>query len=274
MCYLSIFDDYVKNIQYGMIKVVTGFRRCGKSYSIFIIFKNYLLEKGIDEKHIISIELDQRKDKKYRNPDTILEYIETRIVDESQYYLLLDEVQLLEEFEEVLNSILHIKNIDIYVIGSNSEFISKDVITEFRGRGDEIHIYPLTFKEFMQVYGGDVYHGWAEYVIYGGLPLTVTMKTEEQKINYLTRLFEETYLVDIIERHHIEKSQELEDLVNILASAKCTGTDNIAVEKVSMREIMTERYDQARSYIDCLQVTIPGLTAKKTASIRTNLKLV
>ncbi len=212
-------NDLINRMHNGMIKVVTGIRRCGKSYLIFTIFKNYLLERGVDEQHIVTIELDQRKDKKYRDPDTILDYIESRIVDEEQYYILLDEVQLLEEFEEVLNSLLHIKNIDVYVTGSNSKFLSKDVITEFRGRGDEIHIYPLTFKEFMQVYEGDIYHGWAEYVIYGGLPLTVTMKTEEQKINYLTRLFEETYLKDIIERHHIEKSQELEDLVNVLASA-------------------------------------------------------
>ncbi len=123
------------------------------------------------------------------------------------------------EFEEVLNSLLHFTNVDIYVTGSNSKFLSKDVITEFRGRGDEVHVYPLTFKEFMQVYNGDMYHGWAEYTIYGGLPLTVTMRTEEQKIRYLTNLFNETYLKDIIERHHIEKTQELEDLVNVLASA-------------------------------------------------------
>ena len=166
-------DKYLNNLinrmHNGMIKVVTGIRRCGKSYLIFTIFRNYLLEQGVDENHIISIELDQRKDKKYRSPDTILDFIETRIVDEEQYYVLLDEVQLLEEFEEVLNSLLHIKNVDVYVTGSNSKFFSKDVITEFRGRGDEIHIYPLIFKEFMQVYEGDVYHGWAEYVIYGGL---------------------------------------------------------------------------------------------------------
>lgn len=212
-------NDLINRMHNGLIKVVTGIRRCGKSYLIFTIFKNYLLEQGIDEKHIVSIELDQRKNRKYRNPDTILDYIESCIIDEEQYYILLDEVQLLEDFEEVLNSLLHIRNADVYVTGSNSRFLSKDVITEFRGRGDEIHIYPLTFQEFMQVYQGDMYHGWAEYVIYGGLPLTVTMKTEEQKINYLTRLFEETYLKDIIERYHIEKSQELEDLVNILASA-------------------------------------------------------
>lgn len=178
-----------------------------------------MLEQGVPVSHIITIELDQRKNKKYRDPDTILDYIESLIEDDEQYYIMLDEVQMLQEFEEVLNSLLHIRNADIYVTGSNSKFLSKDVITEFRGRGDEIHIYPLTFKEFMEAYDGDMYRGWAEYVVYGGLPLTVTMKTEEQKINYLTNLFKETYLKDIIERHHIEKTQELEDLVNILASA-------------------------------------------------------
>lgn len=247
-------NDLINRMHNGMIKVVTGIRRCGKSYLIFIIFRNYLLEQGVDENHIISIELDQRKDKKYRNPDTILDYIESGIVDEEQYYVLLDEVQLLEEFEEVLNSLLHIKNVDVYVTGSNSKFLSKDVITEFRGRGDEIHVYPLTFKEFMQVYEGDVYHGWAEYVIYGGLPLTVTMKTEEQKINYLTKLFEETYLIDIIERHRIDKTQELEDLVNILASAIGSLT-NVPKIEATFRSVVQSNIsgNTIRQYIEYLE---------------------
>lgn len=247
-------NDLINRMHNGMIKVVTGIRRCGKSYLIFTIFRNYLLNQGIDESHIICIELDQRKDRKYRNPDAILDFIESSIVDDEQYYVLLDEVQLLEEFEEVLNSLLHIKNVDVYVTGSNSKFLSKDVITEFRGRGDEIHIYPLTFKEFMQVYEGDVYHGWAEYVIYGGLPLTVTMKTEEQKINYLTRLFEETYLKDIIERHHIDKTQELEDLVNILASAIGSLT-NVPKIEATFRSVMQSNIsgNTIRQYIEYLE---------------------
>jgi predicted AAA+ superfamily ATPase len=233
---------------------VTGIRRCGKSYLIFTIFKKYLLEQGIDEQHILEIELDKRQNKKYRDPDMILDYIESCIVDEKQYYILLDEVQLLEEFEEVLNSLLHIKNVDVYVTGSNSKFLSKDVITEFRGRGDEIHIYPLTFKEFMQVYEGDMYHGWAEYVMYGGLPLTVTMKTEEQKINYLTRLFEETYLKDIIERHHIEKPQELEDLVNVLASAIGSLTNVPKIEATFKSVIQSNiSANTIRQYIEYLE---------------------
>ena len=247
-------NDLINRMHNGMIKVVTGIRRSGKSYLLFTIFKNYLLEQGVDENHIVSIELDQRKDRKYRDPDTILDYIESQIKDEEQYYILLDEVQLLDEFEEVLNSLLHIKNADVYVTGSNSKFLSKDVITEFRGRGDEIHVYPLTFKEFMQVFEGDMYHGWAEYVVYGGLPLTVTMKTEEQKINYLTRLFEETYLKDIIERHHIEKSQELEDLVNILASAIGSLTNVPKIEATFKSVIQSNiSANTIRQYIEYLE---------------------
>lgn len=211
--------DLINRMNNGMIKVVTGIRRSGKSYLLFKLFYEYLLSQGVLESHIIKIELDQRKNRIYRDPDVILDYIETLIEDDKQYYILLDEVQMLNDLEEVLNSLLHISNVDIYVTGSNSKFLSKDVITEFRGRGDEIHVFPLTFKEFMQVYDGDMYRGFADYIVYGGLPLISTMKTETQKVNYLTNLFNETYLKDIIERNHIEKTQELEDLINVLASA-------------------------------------------------------
>ncbi len=161
---------------------------------------------------------------------------------------------MLNEFEEVLNSLLHIKNADIYVTGSNSKFLSKDVITEFRGRGDEVHIYPLTFKEFMQVYEGDMYHGWAEYIVYGGLPLTVTMRTEEQKIHYLTKLFDETYLIDIIERHHIERAGELEDLVNVLASAIGSLT-NVPKIEVTFKSVIQSSIsaNTIRQYIEYLE---------------------
>lgn len=247
-------NDLINRMHNGMIKVVTGIRRCGKSYLLFNIFKNYLLEHGVASSHIITIELDQRKNKKYRDPDTILDYIESLIEDDGQYYVMLDEVQMLQEFEEVLNSLLHIRNADIYVTGSNSKFVSKDVITEFRGRGDEIHIYPLTFKEFMEAYNGDMYHGWAEYVVYGGLPLTVTMKTEEQKISYLTNLFKETYLKDIIERHHIEKTQELEDLINILASAIGSLTNPPKIEATFKSSIQsTISLNTIRQYIEHLE---------------------
>lgn len=247
-------NDLINHMHNGMVKVVTGIRRCGKSYLLFNIFKKYLLNQGIPASHIIMIELDQRRNKIYRDPDVILNYIESLITDEGQYYILLDEVQMLREFEEVLNSLLHIENIDIYVTGSNSKFLSKDVITEFRGRGDEIHIYPLTFKEFMEAYDGDVYRGWAEYVVYGGLPLTVTMKTEEQKIKYLTNLFEETYLKDIIERYHIDKTQELEDLINILASAVGSLTNPSKIEATFKSAIQSSiSLNTIRQYIEYLE---------------------
>ncbi|MEZ3485288.1 MAG: ATP-binding protein [Lachnospiraceae bacterium] len=247
-------NDLINRMHNGMIKVITGIRRCGKSYLLFRIFKNYLSEQGVPESHIIEIELDQRKNRKYRNPDVILDYIESLIEDKEPYYIMLDEVQMLDEFEEVLNSLLHIQNADIYVTGSNSRFLSKDVITEFRGRGDEVHIHPLTFREFMEVFSGDMYHGWAEYVIYGGLPLTVTMKTEEQKIHYLTNLFQETYLKDIIERHHIEKTQELEDLINILASAVGSLTNPPKIEATFKSTIRSDiSLNTIRQYIEYLE---------------------
>lgn len=247
-------NDLINRMHNGMIKVVTGIRRCGKSYLLFKIFTDYLLSQGVPESHIIVLELDQRKNKQYRNPDVILDYIESLIKDDQYYYIMLDEVQMLQEFEEVLNSLLHISNADIYVTGSNSKFLSKDVITEFRGRGDEIHIYPLTFKEFMSAYPGDMYRGWAEYVVYGGLPLTVTMKTEEQKVNYLTNLFKETYLKDIIERHHIEKAQELEYLVNILASAIGSLTNPPKIEATFRSSIQSSiSLNTLRQYIEYLE---------------------
>ena len=246
--------DLINRMHNGMVKVVTGIRRSGKSYLVFHIFKEYLLENGVTESHIISIELDQRKNKQYRDPDTILDYIESRIADRDQYYILLDEVQMLVDFEEVLNSLLHIDNADIYVTGSNSKFLSKDIITEFRGRGDEVRVYPLTFKEFMQVYEGDEYHGWADYTMYGGLPLTVTMKTEDQKIQYLTRLFEETYIKDIKERNHIEKIQELNDLINILASAIGSLSNPTKIEATFRSVIQSDiSVNTIRQYIEYLE---------------------
>lgn len=247
-------QDLIDRMHNHLIKVVTGIRRSGKSYLLFHIFRDYLLSTGIREDHIISIELDQRKNRRYRDPDAMLEYIDACIRDKSMYYILLDEVQMLEEFEEVLNSLLHIDNVDIYVTGSNSRFLSKDVITEFRGRGDEIHVYPLTFKEFMQVYEGDMYHGWSEYMIYGGLPLSVTMNTEEQKASYLTKLFDETYLKDIIERNHVEKTQELEDLINILASA-IGSLINIPKIEATFRTVLKSNIsgNTIRQYVEYLE---------------------
>lgn len=247
-------NDLINRMHNGMIKVVTGIRRSGKSFLVFRIFREYLVKNNVEESHIIEIELDQRKNKQYRDPDRILDYIESQINDREMYYILLDEVQMLEDFEEVLNSLLHIDNVDIYVTGSNSKFLSKDIITEFRGRGDEIHVYPLTFGEFMQIYEGDVYHGWADYIIYGGLPLTATMKTEEQKIHYLERLFEETYIKDIKERNHIEKVQELNDLINVLASSVGSLTNPSKIEATFQSVIHSDiSLNTIRQYIEYLK---------------------
>ena len=244
----------INRMHNGMIKVITGIRRCGKSYLLFKIFKNYLTEIHIPDDHIIEIALDERKNKRYRNPDVLLDYVENKITDSTLYYLLLDEVQLLDEFEEVLNSLLHISNLDIYVTGSNSKFLSKDIITEFRGRGDEIHVFPLTFKEYMQGYNGDTYHGFADYIMYGGLPLILSMKTEEQKVEYLTRLFEETYIKDIRERNRIDKVQELNDLINVLASAVGSLTNPSKIEATFKSKLRSDiSINTIRQYIVFLQ---------------------
>lgn len=203
----------------GLIKVVTGIRRCGKSYLLFSIFKNYLLESGIDENHIIEIAFDSFENKMLRDPNVLYPHIKEKIVDDKMYYILLDEVQLLDEFESVLNGLMRIKNADVYVTGSNAKFLSKDIITEFRGRGDELHIYPLSFSEFMSEYDGNRYDGWNEYVLYGGLPPVVLLPTPEQKIELLKNLFKETYINDIIGRHNVKNRDEFEELIDILASS-------------------------------------------------------
>lgn len=203
----------------SLIKVITGIRRCGKSYLLFSIFKNYLLKNGTDEDHIIEVAFDSFENKKLRNPNVLYPYIKEKFVDDKIYYILLDEVQLLDEFESVLNGLMRIKNADVYVTGSNAKFLSKDIITEFRGRGDELHINPLSFAEFMSEYDGNKYDGWNEYVLYGGLPPVVSLPTSEQKIDLLKNLFKETYINDIIGRHNIKNRDEFEELIDILASS-------------------------------------------------------
>ena len=203
----------------GLIKVITGMRRCGKSYLFFTLFKEHLLSDGIDEDHIIEIAFDAFENKKYRDPDVLYPYLKKQIKDDAMYYILLDEVQLLGEFESILNSLIRMKNVDVYVTGSNARFLSKDVITEFRGRGDEVHMYPLSFAEFMSVYPGTKQDGWNEYMLYGGIPLVLEFTTPDQKIAFLKSLFEETYISDIVGRHNIRNKAELEELLNILSSA-------------------------------------------------------
>ena len=206
----------------GMIKVVTGMRRCGKSYLLFTIFKDYLLSHGIPANHIVEVDLENRLNKSLRDPDALLHHIYDRLSDDGRYYVLLDEVQLVPEFEDVLNSFLKVRNVDVFVTGSNARFLSKDVITEFRGRGDEIRIHPLTFREFSLFRGNISEATIREYMLYGGLPQVVLEPNTEKKENYLKQQMERTYLRDLKERHDIQQDDDLRDLVSIMAS--CVGS--------------------------------------------------
>lgn len=203
----------------GLIKVITGIRRAGKSYLLFTLFKSHLLSCGVAPDHIIEVTFDSYENKKLRDPEVFYPYVKEKITDDGMYYVLLDEVQLLGEFESVLNGLMRIKNADVYVTGSNAKFLSKDIITEFRGRGDELYIQPLSFAEFMQAFDGNKYDGWNEYVLYGGLPPVVLMPTAEQKTELLKSLFKETYINDIISRHSIKNKAEFEELIDILSSS-------------------------------------------------------
>jgi uncharacterized protein len=203
----------------GLIKVITGVRRCGKSYLLFELFKRYLTEQGVNQSHIFEIALDDRKFKELRDPDACYKYVSNLIIDSDIYYVLLDEVQLMDEFEDVLNGFLHLKNVDVYVTGSNSKFLSTDIITELRGRGDEIHIYPLCFAEFFSVFNGTWDDAWNEYYTFGGLPSVALLQSAEEKSRYLVNLFNETYIKDIVERNHIRNDSELEELINVVSSS-------------------------------------------------------
>lgn len=212
----------ITSMHNGLVKVVTGIRRSGKSYLLRELFKNYLIEDGVKDNHIIELDLENRRNNKYRDPDALIEYIDSKMVDDDMYYILLDEIQLVSEFEDVLNSYLSIKNADVYVTGSNSRFLSKDVITEFRGRGEEIHITPLSFAEYCSAHPEmESYNVLQEYLTYGGLPYVCTEPNEQKKINYLQGLFEKTYLTDIKERYHIRGVEVMDELLNVVAS--CIG---------------------------------------------------
>lgn len=211
----------------GFIKVITGIRRCGKSYLLNVIFYHYLLEQGVADDHIIRVDLEDRMNKELRNPDTMLHYVHDRIKDNELYYIIIDEVQLMDEFVDVLNSFLHLENADTYVTGSNSHFLSSDIPTEFRGRGETIHVNPLSFSEYYSAVDGDKLEAWREYYTYGGLPHVQSFETEEKKLNYLKSLFETVYLADIKERNKVKNDDELRELVLILASsigAPCNPT--------------------------------------------------
>ena len=237
----------------GLIKVITGMRRCGKSYLLFTLFKEHLLSEGVAEDHIIEIAFDAFENRKYRDPDVLYPYLKEQIKDVAMYYVLLDEIQLLGEFESILNSLIRMKNVDVYVTGSNARFLSKDVITEFRGRGDEVHMHPLSFAEFMSVYQGTKQDGWNEYMLYGGIPLVLEFTTPDQKIAFLKSLFEETYISDIVGRYHIRNKAELEDLLNILSSAigSLTNPEKLSAtfQTVKKKKISTSTL---RRYIDYL----------------------
>ncbi len=212
-------DKLILKKHNGLIKIVTGVRRCGKSFLLFNLFRRHLISEGVRESNIIEIALDDRANKGLRDPDNLLVYVKGKIKNKKTYYLILDEVQYVDEFEDVLNSFLHIGNLDVYVTGSNSKFLSSDIITEFRGRGDELRLNPLTFSEFMGWYNGDKSDGWNEYMLYGGLPLVVLLPTAEQKVEMLKNLFRETYINDIIGRYRIKHKEDFEELINVLASA-------------------------------------------------------
>lgn len=237
----------------GLVKVITGIRRCGKSYLLFNLFKAHLLAEGVSQDHIIEMSFDSFEAKKYRDPEVLYPYVKSLITDSEMYYILFDEVQLLGEFESVLNGFLRMKNVDVYVTGSNAKFLSKDIITEFRGRGDELHIGPLRFCEFMEYYPGNRYDGWNEYMLYGGLPQVVLLPTAEQKIELLKSLMEETYISDIVGRHRVRNRVEMEELLNILSSAigSLTNPRKLSATFKSVKQV-TISPNTIRSYLEYL----------------------
>jgi len=212
-------NQLVAGMRNGLIKIVTGIRRSGKSFLLFELFTEYLANNGVDRKHIISIALDDLLNEEYLDPHRLLGYIKKRIKDNGIHYVLLDEIQMVENFVGVLNSLLHISNVDVYVTGSNSRFLSKDIATEFRGRGDEIHLYPLSFAEYYNTFGGDRQMRWKEYYTYGGIPQLLAHDDPRKKEDFLRSLFQSVYLKDIIERHNVKNKTELEELAQVLASS-------------------------------------------------------
>lgn len=255
-------DRYLRQLiesrQNGFIKVVTGIRRCGKSYLLNVLFYHYLLDNGVPDNHIIRVDLEDRMNKELRNPDVMLHFVHDRIKDKDPYYIIIDEVQMMDEFVDVLNSFRHIENADTYVTGSNSHFLSSDIPTEFRGRGESIHVNPLSFAEFFLAKGGDKQDAWREYYTYGGLPLIQSFDTEEKKINYLKDLFETVYLADIIERHKIKNEHEMRELVLIMASAigsSCNPTKlsntfkSVKNVKISNKTISNYLYYLSESFL-------------------------
>jgi len=239
----------------GMVKIVTGIRRSGKSFLLMTLFHQHLVSQGVQENHIIELSLDNRKNKSLRNPDTLLDFIESKIQsDQQMHYVILDEVQLVDDFVEVLLSLMQDKRLDVYVSGSNSKFLSKDVVTEFRGRGDEIHLFPLSFNEYYTAVGGDKRDAWKDYYTYGGLPQVLLTESDEKKINYLTDLYELTYLKDIVERNHLRNVDGLRTLIRILASDIGAPTNPKRIENTfQSTEHVRIKDSTIRDYIGYLQ---------------------
>ena len=251
-------DFYLQQLidgkQNGLIKIITGIRRCGKSYLLFTLFYQYLKKAGVMEDHIIKIALDDIESGELREPLTLYKFIKAKMMDNDLYYILLDEVQLVPRFEEVLNSLLRIENADVYVTGSNSKFLSSDIITEFRGRGDEIHLYPLSLSEYCEGTGQKPYEAWKDYYTYGGLPHVLTLETEKKKLDYLSNLFESVYLIDILERHNVKNKSEFEELVRIVASSigAPTNTTKLSNTFQSVKKV-TISYNTIDKYLGYMQ---------------------
>ena len=239
----------------GLIKIVSGIRRAGKSYLLKTLFRAHLLEQGVPADHILVIDLEGRQNKPFRNPDYLLDWVDQKMQDSDQYYIIIDEVQRVEDFVEMLGSLVLKENADVYVTGSNSHFLSSDIATEFRGRSDEIHVYPLSFEEFMSAYEGDKEDGWQEYYTYGGLPKILSIKGDDKKATYLRNLYRTVYLSDIYERHNIENKAEFEELVRILASSVGSPVNptNLANTFKTVKRLNNITYNTVSTYIGYLK---------------------
>ncbi len=246
-------NQLIKKDGNGQIKVITGIRRCGKSYLLKKIFYKYLLEHN-DENHIIFIPLDIKENEHLLDGNKFIEYIRSLIKDDKKYYLLIDEIQKMDDFVPVLNTFLYEDNIEVYVTGSNAKLLSKDIVTEFRGRGDEIHVYPLSFSEYMSAFEGDQYEGYEQYSIYGGLPYTLSFETDNERSNYLKNLFDETYIRDILEKNNINNIDELNELLNIISSGIGSLTNPFNLQNTFKSEKnITISEKTISKYLDCFE---------------------
>ena len=251
-------SDYVHRLKAkqgnGLVKIITGVRRCGKSYLLFTLFRRYLLKSGVDDEHVIALALDDFGNRKYLDAEVLYDYVVSRVKDGDHYYILLDEIQLVEGFESVLNGFLHLPNADVYVTGSNSRFLSSEIITEFRGRGDEIRVYPFSFAEFYSVQGGDKMEAWSLYSRYGGMPQTLQTQTPQEKESYLKNLFEQVYISDIINRYHLRGKDEIGELTNVVASSigSLTNPQRIANTFASERNLKISQFTVS-SYLSYLE---------------------